>query len=180
VLDAGTPAVEDVLVFDGTGRHEALSCSDHLAEAGCRVTHVSRDDRVAIEMSYVERVVWRKQLYARGIELMFDQGLVKVERHNNRLRATLVNELTGAETQRLVDKVVVEHGTQPVDDVFQDLRARSANDGVSDIDALLGGSRQPVPSQKDGPFELYRIGDAVASRSIHAAIYDALRLCRAF
>jgi 2,4-dienoyl-CoA reductase-like NADH-dependent reductase (Old Yellow Enzyme family) len=180
VLDAGPPASQDVLVFDGTGRHEALSCSDHLAAAGCKVTHVSRDDRVAIEMSYVERVVWRKQLYARGIALMFDQGLVRVERHNNRLRATLVNELTGAETHRVVDKVVVEHGTQPVDDVFQDLRARSANDGVSDIEALLSGGRQPKSSQKDGPFELYRIGDAVASRSIHAAIYDALRLCRAF
>lgn len=182
--DAGKPVGQDVLVFDGTGRHEALSCSDHLAAAGCKVTHVSRDDRVAIEMSYVERVVWRKQLYASGIEPLFDQGLVKVERHNNRLRATLVNELTGAETHRLVDKVVVEHGTVPVDDVFQDLRAHSANDGVTDIDALLSGSRQPDASsplgQKNGPFELYRIGDAVASRSIHAAIYDALRLCQSF
>ena len=27
---------------------------------------------------------------------------------------------------------------------------------------------------------LFRVGDAVASRSIHAAIYDALRLCKAF
>jgi N-methyl-L-proline demethylase len=26
--------------------------------------------------------------------------------------------------------------------------------------------------------ELFRIGDAVASRNIHAAIYDAQRLCR--
>jgi len=26
-------------------------------------------------------------------------------------------------------------------------------------------------------FELHRIGDAVASRNIHAAVYDALRLC---
>jgi len=25
---------------------------------------------------------------------------------------------------------------------------------------------------------LYRIGDAVAGRNIHAAIYDALRLCK--
>jgi hypothetical protein len=149
------------------------------------VTHVSRDDRVAIEMSYVERVVWRKQLYARGIELLFDQGLVRVERHDNRLRATLVNELTGAETHRLVDKVVVEHGTQPVDDLYRDLRARSANDGVTDIDALLKGAPQPAASafhvgRGNGSFELHRIGDAVASRSIHAAIYDALRLCRTF
>jgi hypothetical protein len=29
-----------------------------------------------------------------------------------------------------------------------------------------------------GAFQLFRIGDAVASRNIHAAIYDALRLCK--
>jgi hypothetical protein len=31
----------------------------------------------------------------------------------------------------------------------------------------------------DGRFELYRVGDAVASRNIHAAILDSLRLCSA-
>ncbi len=179
VLDGGAPAAQEVLVFDGTGRHEALACADQLAAAGCKVTLATRDERVAIEMSYVERVVWRKRLYERGIELVFDQGLTKVERHHNRLRATLVNELTGEPTHRIVDKVVVEHGTVPVDEVFQGLRAQSANDGVTDIAALLNGARQPKAA-RNGAFELYRIGDAVASRSIHAAIYDALRLCRTF
>ena len=179
VLDGGAPSGQEVLVFDGTGRHEALAVVDQLADAGCKVAMATRDERVAIEMSYVERVVWRKRLYERGIELLFDQGLTKVERHNNRLRATLINELTGAATHRIVDKVVIEHGTQPVDEVFQSLRAESANDGVTDIDALLAGTRQPNGSG-NGSFELYRIGDAVASRSIHAAIYDALRLCNTF
>ena len=34
-------------------------------------------------------------------------------------------------------------------------------------------------SNADGGFQLFRIGDAVASRNIHAAVYDALRLCSA-
>jgi len=182
VLDshaATAVAASEVLVFDGTGRHEALAVADQLADAGCKVAMATRDERVAIEMSYVERVVWRKRLYERGIELLFDQGLTKVERHNNRLRATLVNELTGAATHRVVDRVVVEHGTAPVDEVYQALRAESANDGVTDIAALLAGAPQPR-ALRNGSFELYRIGDAVASRSIHAAIYDALRLCKNF
>jgi hypothetical protein len=37
--------------------------------------------------------------------------------------------------------------------------------------------RDAVPS--DGAFELHRIGDAVTSRGVHAAIYDAQRLCMA-
>lgn len=35
------------------------------------------------------------------------------------------------------------------------------------------------PAARDG-YRLYRIGDAVASRNIHAAILDALKLCKIF
>ena len=31
-----------------------------------------------------------------------------------------------------------------------------------------------------GTYQLFRVGDAVASRNIHAAIYDSLRLCSVF
>jgi len=46
---------------------------------------------------------------------------------------------------------------------------------VIDIDALLGSSSQP--RCRDSGFELYRVGDAVSSRSLHAALLDAYRLC---
>ena len=29
-----------------------------------------------------------------------------------------------------------------------------------------------------GDYFLYRVGDAVSSRNIHAAIYDSLRICK--
>ena len=35
-----------------------------------------------------------------------------------------------------------------------------------------------VERNAEGSFRLFRIGDAVASRNIHAAIYDALRLVK--
>jgi len=35
-----------------------------------------------------------------------------------------------------------------------------------------------VTSNPDGAFALFRIGDAVASRNIHAAIYDAFGLLK--
>ena len=44
--------------------------------------------------------------------------------------------------------------------------------------ALLQGEPQPAPSNPDGRYRLYRVGDAVASRNIHAAIFDSLRLCK--
>ena len=40
--------------------------------------------------------------------------------------------------------------------------------------------RRPLApvNNRGGEFQLFRVGDAVASRNIHAAIYDSLRLCK--
>ena len=81
------------------------------------------------------------------------------------------------ETERYTEQVIVEVGTQPADELYQELRPDSVNDGVTDIDALLSGSPQVASTTKDAMFELHRIGDAVASRNIAAATLDALRLC---
>jgi hypothetical protein len=32
----------------------------------------------------------------------------------------------------------------------------------------------------DGRFALFRVGDCISPHNIHAAIYDALRLCKDF
>ena len=81
--------------------------------------------------------------------------------------------------RRAVDQVVIEHGTLPLDDLYFDLKPLSRNLGAVDIDALKTGREQALAGNPAGAFQLFRIGDAVASRNIHAAIYDALRLCMA-
>ena len=129
-------------------------------------------------MAYSEQVVWRRRTYEIGIEPRLDRRLVRVGRDGNRLCATFRNELTGAVETHAADQVVVEHGTRPADALFLGLRHRSANRGTVDQAALLGG--RPQPGADDGGFQLFRIGDAVASRNIHAAIYDSLRLCKEF
>ena len=74
---------------------------------------------------------------------------------------------------------VIEHGTVPMVALFDELRSQAANDGVTDIDALLTNSPQPLKINPGRHIELHRIGDAVTSRDIHSAILDALRLCAA-
>ena len=78
---------------------------------------------------------------------------------------------------RLVDQVVVEHGTLPLDEVYFALKPESRNLGAVDYGALIAVREQALLRNPDGRFRLFRIGDAVSSRNIHAAIYDALRLC---
>ena len=89
-----------------------------------------------------------------------------------------VNEYTGEEETRFVDQVVVEHGTLPAAELFHELAPLARNEGELDLEALIAGRPQAVASNPDGEFMLFRVGDAVASRNIHAAIYDSLRLCK--
>jgi hypothetical protein len=62
-----------------------------------------------------------------------------------------------------------------MDELYFALKPYSCNLGAVDHAALIGeGEVFPVRAAAAG-FTLYRIGDAVASRNIHAGIYDALR-----
>jgi 2,4-dienoyl-CoA reductase-like NADH-dependent reductase (Old Yellow Enzyme family) len=176
VLGGATNAKEDVIVFDGTGRHPAVSCALHLAELGRHVQFVTLDDNVGLEMEYSSRVVYRQRFSMRGVRTTTDHQLVGVRQSGNGLVATFRHELTGEPLQLQAAQVVVENGTVPVDDVFSGLRARSLNQGVTDLDRLLAGQPQLNGERAEAGFELHRIGDAVTSRGVHSAIYDALRL----
>ncbi|MCP4962542.1 MAG: hypothetical protein GY925_25130, partial [Actinomycetia bacterium] len=65
-------------------------------------------------------------------------------------------------------------------DIYFALKAESSNHGAVDYGALIDGRPQTLAPNPDGEYQLFRIGDAVASRNIHAAIYDALRLVKDF
>jgi 2,4-dienoyl-CoA reductase-like NADH-dependent reductase (Old Yellow Enzyme family)/thioredoxin reductase len=170
---------EDVLVYDGTGRHQAVSCALHLAEQGRDVQFATIDDQVGVEMEYPSRTIYRKRFSQNGVKVVTDNALVRVRPDGNRLTAVFRHELTDVVTEITASHVVIEHGTVPMNELFDRLRARSVNDGVTEIDALLNRRPQVGQPLPEGAFELHRIGDAVTSRNVHAAIYDALRLCSA-
>ena len=71
----------------------------------------------------------------------------------------------------------MNHGTRPLDDLYFELKPLSKNRGAVDQEALAESRAQPE-GRHEGRFTLWRIGDAVAARNTHAAIYDALRLLK--
>ena len=176
VLSGAVRPGEDVIVHDGTGRHAALTAAEKIRLAGSNVAFFGLDGHLAMEMAYSEQVVWRRRTHEIGIEPRLDRRLVRVERDGNRLRATFRNELTDAVETHEADQIVVEHGTLPADELFRGLRDRSSNRGIVDQGALLEG--RPQPHAEGEGFRLFRIGDAVSSRNVHAAVLDAFRLCR--
>ena len=178
VLGGHTSTAENVIVYDGTGRHEAISCAQFIAAQSAHVEFFTIDAMPAAELGYAERPVHRKKMYELGVPMHTDSVLQSVEPHGNRLRAVFRNDLTDTTTEWLTDQVVVEQGTVPADEVFHELKQKSANDGYTDIDALLNCKPQPhaEPGARANNFCLYRVGDAVSSRSLHAALLDAYRI----
>ncbi len=101
-----------------------------------------------------------------------------MEKINNHLQATLQHVLTGETISREFDTIVVENGVIPMDDLYHELKPQSRNLGQLDHSAMMTGKSPFIATNSDGAFVLARLGDAVSGRNIHAAIYDALRVCK--
>ena len=176
MLSGEIQPADDILVYDGTGRHEALSCADQLAVGGATVTLATIDDRVGAEMGYAERATHRKQMYKNGVTMVHDLALRSVTKKGNGLLATLTNDLTDEQVEIEAKQIIVERGTAPLDEVFHELRGAAINKGATDIDALVNNTPQPYNDGNTDGYVLYRVGDAVSSRSLHAALLDAFRI----
>ena len=170
----------EVLVFDDHGDHQAPSAAEFLAARGSAVELVTPDRMSAHEIGATNFPAYLESFYSKGVRLTPDHRLRRVEREGNRLRAVIRNEYSDVDEERRVDQVVVEHGTLPAAEIFHTLAPMARNEGELDIEALIAGRPQELASNADGEFMLFRVGDAVASRNIHAAIYDSLRLCKEF
>ena len=167
----------EVIVYDGTGRHPAPQVAELAVRERRQTSLVSIDSQLAQELTYAERLIWKKRMYELAVPMTFDHEIVRVERKGNRIVATFRNLTTQVLVERSADQIIVEHGTQPADELYRALRGAAANEGVTDLPALLARAPQPRTIRPDAPFELHRVGDAVASRNVHAAILDLLRLC---
>ena len=131
-------------------------------------------------------VPYMRALQDKDVTFTVTYRLISVERDGNRLKATIGSDYMPLAKTRHFDQIVVNHGTLPLDDLYFDLKPQSTNLGQVDYEAFIAGKPQALNGgpasapQEDGSkgFQLFRIGDAVAARNTHAAIYDALRLMK--
>jgi 2,4-dienoyl-CoA reductase-like NADH-dependent reductase (Old Yellow Enzyme family)/thioredoxin reductase len=168
----------NVLVYDDAGDHAGLQAADVLSAAGARVEIVTPDRSFAPEIMAMNLVPYMRALQGRDTTFTVTWRLMAVTREGNQLRATLGSDYGAVTRDRVVDQVVVNHGTRPLDDLYFDLKPLSSNLGEVDYEALSTGLPQTLVPNPAGRFRLFRIGDAVAARNTHAAIYDALRIVK--
>ncbi|MXZ81819.1 MAG: NADH:flavin oxidoreductase [Gammaproteobacteria bacterium] len=174
VLGGAARPADSVIVYDGTGRHPALTTAEYCHDRGSRVQAVLIDDRPGAELGYAERAIWKRELARRDIVPVAEHRLIRVKRSAGRLTAVFACELTSRIREMTAEQVIADCGTVPVEDLYRELRGASSNDGITDIPALLAGRPQPGVA---GSYQLHRIGDAQSSRNLAAAMFDALRLC---
>ena len=176
ILSGDVKPGTNVLVFDDAGDHAGLQAADVISETGAKVEIVTPDRSFAPEVMAMNLVPYMRNLQKRDTTFTVTWRLMAVAKEGNQLRATLGSDYGGVTRERIVDQVVVNHGTRPLDDVYFDLKPLSSNLGEVDYDALSTGAPQTVTRNPEGTFRLFRIGDAVSARNTHAAIYDALRI----
>lgn len=168
----------NVLVYDDAGDHAGLQAAEILANAGAKVEIMTPDRSFAPEVMGMNLVPYMRSLQKLDATFTVTYRLDSVERSGNGLTAHIGSDYGGVSRQRSVDQVVVNHGTIPLDELYFELVPASRNLGEMAYDDLIEGVPQSVSRNPQGAFQLFRIGDAVAARNTHAAIYDALRLVK--
>ena len=181
ILSGDVKPAEDVLLFDDNGAHPGMAAAEFIAEAGARLELVSPERFFAADMGGLNLVPYMKTFTKRSVKITTMTRVRALAREGNKIKATLWSPYTQADCgERIVDQVVVENGTAPLADLYFDLKEHSVNRGEVDHLALIEGRPQTINVNTRAGFQLFRIGDAVASRNIHAAIYEALRLAKEF
>ena len=180
VLDGKVAVGNNVLVYDTICEFTGMSVADFMAEKGAKVEIVTDDIKPGVAIGGTSFPTYYRSLYPKEVIMTGDLMLEKVYREGDKLVAVLENEYTGAKEERVVDQVVVENGVRPDESLYYALKQGSRNKGQIDVEALFAIKPQPCLSEPGDGYLLFRIGDCVAQRNTHAAIYDALRLCKDF
>ena len=180
VLAGQVPVAPEVLLFDDHGGHEGLTLAEYAINLGAKVEYVTPERMIGVDVGGLNYPAYYKALYGAKSVVTLNHRLKGIRRDGNKLVAVLTNDYDKSETERRTDQVIAEHGTLPAAEVYFELKEQSANRGELDLEALIANRPQALVRNKAGRFQLFRVGDAVSSRNIHAALYEALRLCVQF
>ncbi|MEX2320976.1 MAG: FAD-dependent oxidoreductase, partial [Saccharospirillum sp.] len=178
ILSGAVAPGKNVLVFDSICEFSGMSVADYLSAKGALVELVTDDTKPGVGIGGTTFPTYYRSLYEKEVVMTSDLNLLQVYTEGDQKIAVLENEYTGQQEERVVDQVVIENGTRPNESLYYELKPDSVNKGQIDVECLYANAAQPVLSESQNGMILWRLGDAVSQRNIHAAIYDALRLCK--
>jgi N-methyl-L-proline demethylase len=178
ILSGAVKPAGRVLLYDDNGAHPGMTAAEFIAEAGSKLEVVTPERTLAPDVGGTNYPAYFRALALAGAKIEINLRLERIERRGNTVAGVFFDEYGKRQVVKEADQIVVDHGAKPVDELYFELKPGSINLGVIDHRALLANRAQEVVRNPEGRYRLFRIGDAVASRNIHAAVYDAVRLMK--
>ncbi len=135
ILSGDVKPGSNVLLFDDAGDHVALQAAQLLAEAGATVEIMTPDRTFAPDVMAMNLVPYMRALQDKPVTFTVTYRLTKVEKDGNLIKTTVDSDYMQIGKVGHYDQVVVNHGTQPLADIYFALRPQSVNLGAVNYEA---------------------------------------------
>ncbi|MDC0232760.1 NADH:flavin oxidoreductase [Pelagibacteraceae bacterium] len=177
IISGDVKLAENILIYDEVGDHTAMQSAEIAIEKGSTVEFMTPDRLISSEIMGMNLTPYLKNLKNKKITYSIAKRLIDVSIKGNKLNATIGSDYDeNFKNNSFYDQIFLNYGVKPLDELYFNLVSFSKNEGEVNYTKFIKGEIQNIIKNKNNKFNLYRIGDAVSSRNIHAAIYDALRL----
>ena len=177
IISGDIKLADNILIYDEAGDHTAMQSAEIAIEEGSKVDFMTPDRLISSEIMGMNLTPYLKNLQNKNITYSIAKRLLNVSIKGNKLNALIGSDYDeGFKYNSTYDQIFLNYGIKPLDELYFNLVPLSKNEGEVNYDKLIQGEQQNIIKNNNNKFNLYRIGDAISSRNIHAAIYDALRL----
>ena len=178
IISGEVKPAKNILIYDEAGDHAAMQSAEIAIEDGSKVEFMTPDRLISSEIMGMNLTPYLKKFQNTKINFTIAKRLLDVSVKGNKLNALIGSDYGDFKYNSTYDQIILNYGIKPLDELYFDLISFSKNEGELNYDDLIKGKEQNIIKNSENRFSLYRIGDAISSRNIHAAIYDALRLIK--
>ena len=144
IISGDVDPEEEVLLYDDGADHPGMQAAEIIAESGARLEYVSPERQIAPDIGGTNLTPYMRKLLPLNVRFTLCHRALEAHRDGDRIRVILGSDYGPFTSERLVDQVVVEHGTIPLDEVYYALKPLSSNLGEVDYDALIAGIPQQL------------------------------------
>ncbi|MDA7544519.1 NADH:flavin oxidoreductase [Alphaproteobacteria bacterium] len=168
---------DNILIYDEAGDHTGMQSVEIAVKEGSTVEFMTPDRLISSEIMGMNLTPYLRNLQNKNITYSIAKRLLDVSIEGNKLNALIGSDYDeNFKYNSTYDQIFLNYGIKPLDELYFSLIPYSKNKGEVNYNKFINGEEQDIIKSNDNKFNLFRIGDAVSSRNIHAAIYDALRL----
>ncbi len=178
VLSGNVNLEDDIVLYDDGGYFSGLQAAELISEKSKNFEVITPERFFAPDIGGMNFVPYGRNLYEKNVKISINKRVNKVYKKGNRLGLKIISDYSDKVYEQETSQVVVEHGTLPLDDLYFNLKPNSKNVGEVDYKSFKKGINRLINKNMEGKYYLFRVGDAISSRNIHAAIYDSLRICK--